>query len=116
MAFPLFAPRRPQPASGPAEAGSGPTPGRVVHSYAREAAALLLLASALYSALALASFQGDPLRPEITGGDWVGPVGATVAGFAVETVGLVAWLVPIEFAVLAAPLLNARPSVFGVYR
>src|SRR5882724_2643665 len=112
MAFPLFAPRRPQPASGaslgeaevvsgPPEAASASLGGaraasaslggaraasaaapRVVHSYAREAAALVLLASALYTTLALASFQGDPLRAEVTGGDWVGPVGAAYAGFA----------------------------------
>src|SRR5262245_32856167 len=103
MAFPLFAPRRLQPASGASrgvpeaisgaeatsnasrgapeaasdasrgvpQTASGPAP-RVVHSYAREAAALVLLASALYTTLALASFQADPLRPEVTGGDWVG--------------------------------------------
>ena len=79
-------------------------------------AALVLLASALYSTLALASFQGDPLRPEVTGGARVGPVGAIYAQFAVETIGRAAWLFPVELALLAAPLLNGRPSIFSVYR
>src|SRR5438132_1039988 len=73
MAFPLFASRRAQTAGGPSEAaiaaepgdpGGSPPPrasaGRRVHAYAREAAALVLLASALYAVLALASFRGAP--------------------------------------------------------
>jgi S-DNA-T family DNA segregation ATPase FtsK/SpoIIIE len=128
MPFPLFAPRRPQPAGGPVASGGPGAPGRddsaerplaprrTFHGYAREAAALVLLASALYAALALTSFQGDPLRPEVTGSDWVGPVGALCAGAGVETIGLVAWLFPVELALLAAPLLNGRPSIFSVAR
>src|SRR3954464_10931880 len=121
MAFPLFAPRRAQTAGGLAvgaaktaevAAGKLAPPRRASHGYAREAAALVLLASALYAALALTSFQGDPLRPEVTGSDWVGPVGALCAGAGVETIGLVAWLFPVELALLAAPLLNGRPSIF----
>src|SRR5262245_45161017 len=108
MPFPLFAPRRPQPADGPAASGGPGAPGRdgsvpqaaparrTFHGYAREAAALVLLASALYAALALASFQGDPLRPEVTGSELVGPVGALCARAGVETVGIVAWFFPIE--------------------
>ena len=109
MALPLFAPRRAHTAGGPpddAEAlardASPPSkaaaiePNRAVQSYAREPAALVLMASALYTVLALTSFRGDPLRPEIVGGDWVGPVGATCAGALVETIGLAAWFIPIE--------------------
>src|SRR5262245_12053470 len=122
MPFPLFAPRRAQPAGGPSEvsapaAAPRPAPApRRAHTYAREAAALVLLASALFAALALASFRADPGRPEVTGPDWVGPVGALVARAGVETIGLAAWFLPIELALLAAPLLNGKPSIAGVTR
>jgi len=128
MPVPLFAPRRAQLAGGPPDVAAqapAPTPAfvagarkpaRSVHGYAREAAALVLIASALFTALALASFQGDPLRPEITGPDWVGPVGALVARAGVEAIGLCAWLVPIELTLLAAPLLNGKPTRAGVTR
>jgi S-DNA-T family DNA segregation ATPase FtsK/SpoIIIE len=89
---------------------------RPAHGYAREAAALVLLASALFTALALASFRGDPMRPEVTGPDWVGPVGALAARAGVETIGIASWLFPIELALLAAPLLNGRRSIAGVTR
>jgi S-DNA-T family DNA segregation ATPase FtsK/SpoIIIE len=91
-------------------------PARPVHTYAREAAAMVLLASALFSALALASFRGDPLRPEVVGPDWVGPAGALVAGAAVQAIGLAACFFPVELAFLAAPLLNGKPSGAGVTR
>ena len=124
MNFPLFAPRRAQPAaategaaapraggaarSGAAGAAPAARPRTPGHSYAREAAALVLLTSALYYALALASFRADPMRPEVSGEDWVGPVGATLAGAGVEGVGIMAWLLPLELALLAAPLLAGR--------
>ncbi|WP_199693949.1 DNA translocase FtsK 4TM domain-containing protein, partial [Sorangium cellulosum] len=86
------------------------------HSYARDAAALVLLVSALYSALALASFRADPLRPELVGEDWVGPVGAALAGASVEAVGVIAWFVPLELALLAMPLLGAKRSIASLFR
>jgi S-DNA-T family DNA segregation ATPase FtsK/SpoIIIE len=86
------------------------------HGYAREAAALVLLASALYMALALTSFRGDPGRPEIVGDDWVGPAGAFLARAAVEAIGLAAWFLPIELALVASPLLNGKPSIAGIAR
>ncbi|HVY44992.1 MAG TPA: DNA translocase FtsK [Minicystis sp.] len=86
------------------------------HGYAREAAALVLFAAALYAALALASFKADPMRPEVAGADWVGPVGAFCARAAVQAVGLVAWLVPVELALLASPLVHGRPSIAGLTR
>ncbi len=121
MNFPLFAPRRRTPVAGASAAAaleepqSSPAAPRL-HGYAREAAALLLLASALYWSLALASFQGDPMRPEVVGGDWVGPVGAECARAVVEAIGLVSWFVPLELALLAGPLLQGRRSSFGVAR
>jgi len=135
MTVPLFAPRRVQTAAGLGEAGvqptkkgrggggavvpsagSGASSGSLRHAYAREAAALVLLSSALYTALALASFQGDPLRPEVSGADWVGPVGAAFAGFATSAVGVIAWSLPIELAFLSGPLLGGKPSRASVSR
>ncbi|WP_437732907.1 DNA translocase FtsK 4TM domain-containing protein [Sorangium sp. So ce1335] len=130
MNVPLFAPRRAQPAAGTGEpmrsgarsaartspagvAGPATPPG---HSYARDATALVLLVSALYSALALASFRADPLRPELSGDDWVGPVGAALAGASVEAVGVIAWFVPLELALLAMPLLGAKRSIASLFR
>ncbi len=132
MPAPLFAPRRIQTAGGPPDVpahqpgdrGPGPeaprrgasSAPRLAHGYAREAAALVLLATALFSALALASLRCDPMRPEVTGPDWVGPVGALAAHAGVDAVGIVAWLFPIELGLLAAPLLNGRPSIAGFTR
>jgi S-DNA-T family DNA segregation ATPase FtsK/SpoIIIE len=124
MAFPLFAPRRSPAgaAAAPAAARAAVSPAAVTGStrnartYAREAAALVLLASALYWMLALGSFLGDPMRPEVVGEDWVGPVGAALARSVIEAVGVVAWLLPVELAVLAMPLLADRPPNFGLAR
>ncbi|WP_437982499.1 DNA translocase FtsK 4TM domain-containing protein [Sorangium sp. So ce117] len=130
MHVPLFAPRRAQPAAGLGEplrsgargaartspagiAGPAAPPG---HSYTRDAAALVLLVSALYSALALASFRGDPMRPEVSGDDWVGPVGAALAGTSIEAIGVIAWFVPLELALLAMPLLGAKRSIASLFR
>ncbi|WP_437895967.1 DNA translocase FtsK 4TM domain-containing protein [Sorangium sp. So ce124] len=130
MHVPLFAPRRAQPAAGLGEplrsgargaartspagiAGPAAPPG---HGYARDAAALVLLVSALYSALALASFRADPMRPEVAGDDWVGPVGAALAGTSIEAIGVIAWFVPLELALLAMPLLGAKRSIASLFR
>lgn len=67
-----------------------------------------MLATGLYSALALASFKASPNHPEIAGSNWVGPVGATFSEVAVTAVGIVAWLVPIELANIALPLLSDK--------
>jgi S-DNA-T family DNA segregation ATPase FtsK/SpoIIIE len=123
MPVPVFAPRRVQVAGGPSEVAGLKNPTRLVdvpatggHGYAREAAALVLLASALFAALALASFRADPLRPELEGGDWVGPAGAAAAAAAIEAVGVSACFFPLELALLAAPLLDRRPSRASVAR
>ncbi|WP_437277636.1 DNA translocase FtsK 4TM domain-containing protein [Sorangium sp. So ce375] len=130
MHVPLFAPRRAQPAAGLGEplrsgargaartspAGIAAPAAPPGHGYARDAAALVLLVSALYSALALASFRGDPLRPEVSGDDWVGPVGAALAGTSIEAIGVIAWFVPLELALLAMPLLGAKRSIASLFR
>jgi S-DNA-T family DNA segregation ATPase FtsK/SpoIIIE len=74
----------------------------------REAAALLLFALAIFLALALITLRVDPYDPAVQGADWTGPVGAAVAGFLVRGFGLVAWLAPLEVALLGAPLLRGR--------
>jgi S-DNA-T family DNA segregation ATPase FtsK/SpoIIIE len=134
MAVPLFAPRRgqvllgetrerPVPVLGVTPRGASPpldpkapAAPRLIHGYAREAAALVLLATALFASLALASFQGDPLRAEVLGPDWVGPAGALVARTGVEVIGVAAWFFPIELVLLAAPLLDGKRSIAGVTR
>ncbi len=76
----------------------------------REAAALLLFAASVYLCLGLASLRIDPHDAGFHGADWVGPVGSWIAGVMVRAVGLVAWLVPVELAVLGVPLLTRRPN------
>jgi S-DNA-T family DNA segregation ATPase FtsK/SpoIIIE len=65
--------------------------------------------------LAIASYRGDPSGavlavPTASGGDWVGPVGAAFAHALVSLVGIVAWGLPIELAVLGIPLVRGRRS------
>ncbi|HLM72220.1 MAG TPA: DNA translocase FtsK 4TM domain-containing protein, partial [Polyangiaceae bacterium] len=137
MPVSLFAPRRAvQPAGGPGEAGVSPEATRApdaasfprkdrgdrapqarpTYSYGREAAALVLLASALFVVLALASFEADPMRSEVAGPDWVGPVGGDLALALVGSVGLIAWLLPVELGVIASPLLQGQPSQASLLR
>jgi S-DNA-T family DNA segregation ATPase FtsK/SpoIIIE len=116
MAFPLFAPR-----SGPTAGDAAPAdvvrrlPPNVRTdgpARAREVAALLLWTSAIFLALALASYLGGP-RSDGTapqGADWVGPVGAACARWLVLLVGVVAWAIPLEMALLAIPLVRGRPN------
>jgi S-DNA-T family DNA segregation ATPase FtsK/SpoIIIE len=66
----------------------------------------LLFAGGLYSALALMSFRADPNQPSVHGSDWVGPVGAAFSEVVVTGVGVVAWLIPIELALVAWPLVS----------
>ncbi|MBI4950504.1 MAG: DNA translocase FtsK 4TM domain-containing protein, partial [Myxococcales bacterium] len=95
-----------------------PAPGEAprARGWLREAGALLLIAAGIYAALALASYRADPLRPEVHGDDWVGPAGALCAGQLVALVGATAWLVPLELALLARPLLGDRPLRWGLVR
>jgi len=67
---------------------------------------VLLFAAALYSMLALATFRADPNEVALHGADWVGPVGAAFAEIVVTGVGVVAWLIPIELALVAIPLVS----------
>ncbi|HVH40689.1 MAG TPA: DNA translocase FtsK 4TM domain-containing protein, partial [Labilithrix sp.] len=82
----------------------------------REVAALLLWTLAVFFALALASYAGDPAAtappdPQtITGENWVGPVGAAVARCVVSLVGLMSWVVPLEALLLGIPFVTGRKS------
>jgi S-DNA-T family DNA segregation ATPase FtsK/SpoIIIE len=99
-----------------AEAAAPHGKARTARTYAREAGALLLIASAFYCGLALASFAGDPLRPGVTGSNWVGPVGEVFARVIVELVGVVGWLLPVELIAIARPLLFDRRMTLSLAR
>src|SRR5688500_8655248 len=86
--------KRPSAKKSTAAAGRG---------HGREAAALVLIAAGIYCALALASYRAHPLRPDVYGDDWVGPVGAIFARGAVVVLGVAAWLIPLELVLLARP-------------
>ena len=76
------------------------------HTFAREAAAIVLFAGSLYTTLALLSFACDPARAHIQGANWVGPVGAALAELIVTAVGAVSWFVPLELVLIGLPLLK----------
>lgn len=76
------------------------------HSFAREAAAIVLFAGSLYTSLALLSFACDPARPHVQGANWVGPVGAALAELVVTAVGAVSWFLPLELVLVGLPLLK----------
>src|SRR6516225_9191876 len=82
--------------------------GAAAYGRTREVAALVLWTLALFFALALASYQGDPggstgpVTPP--GPDWVGPVGAFGARGLVSLVGLVSWALPLELMLMGIPL------------
>jgi S-DNA-T family DNA segregation ATPase FtsK/SpoIIIE len=89
--------------------------GAGAYGLSREVGALVLWTLALFLVLALASYRGDPsgsLTPTPTppGGDWVGAVGAFAARGLVSLVGLVAWGLPLELALVGIPLVRGRES------
>ncbi|MSP24410.1 MAG: hypothetical protein EXR75_04455 [Myxococcales bacterium] len=103
----------------PVSRGSGLTPvaARTTRrTYAREAGALSLIALGLYLLLALASYEADPLRPEVVGPNWVGPVGEVLARTLTRLVGVIAWLIPLEIMLLSQPLLADERLVLRVTR
>ena len=63
----------------------------------------MLLATAAYLALALASLALPAARLEGQDGNWVGPVGAWLAQALVTGFGAAAWLLPLELVLMAAP-------------
>jgi hypothetical protein len=90
--------------------------GAATYPRGREFAALLLWTFALFMALALASFAGDPLPVEppyapMEGANWVGPVGEAGAQAIVGLLGLVAWVVPLEGILLGIPFVRGKKSL-----
>jgi S-DNA-T family DNA segregation ATPase FtsK/SpoIIIE len=117
MSTPLFASRRDPPATLGCSLGQpAAEPRDRAYQRGREAAALLLIAAGVYGTLALASFRADPALPELSGPNWVGPVGASVARAVVAAVGVVAWAAPAELLLMAFPLFRNKPSAATVAR
>src|SRR5580658_2983241 len=89
--------------------------GATAYGPKHEVAALVLWTLAIFLALALGSYQGDPTGsalspPTVPGPDWVGPVGSVCARALVSLVGAVAWAVPLEITLLGIPLLRGKTS------
>src|SRR5580700_4261830 len=121
-----FAGVRPPPARGAGD--GGPTLpvntrvpsvlGRGAGAYGRtpEVLALVLWTLALFLAMALASYRGDPSggvvpsMPSPPGPDWVGPAGSLCARGLVSLVGIVAWGLPLELVLLGIPLVRGKES------
>ncbi len=129
MAFPLFAPRPARetsaldPGSSAYVADGAKTTGRLPanvrlpgRARGREVAALLMWTAAIFLTLALASYLGAPSaeppdQPVLQGANWVGPVGEACARSLVTLVGVIAWALPLEMALLGIPLLCDKPSL-----
>jgi len=102
MALPLFAPRRPAPSVLGGE--------HVAQARGREVAALVFWTFAVFSLLALASYEITEAGVSI-GGNWVGPVGEWCAHSAIASVGVVAWAVPVEAILLGIPFIRGKKSL-----
>src|SRR5689334_11127457 len=74
----------------------------------REAAALLLVAGGLFMVLALASHRVPAVDLGVVEDGWVGPAGGFLARWLVQAFGIVAWLVPVELALVAVPVFRGR--------
>ena len=110
----LFSPRSAEDIS-PVPRASAPASSAIGHGPWREAASLLLFAGAAFIALALASFRFDPDNANVHGSDWVGAAGTLVARVLVQGFGVVAWLAPVELALIGRPLIRGRmPENLGL--
>ncbi len=87
---------------------SGRPGGQKFYGRLLEAAALLLFASGAFVALSLASYRVDPFDPGLRGSDLAGATGALIASVLVQGFGVVAWLLPLDLALLGAPLFRGR--------
>jgi DNA segregation ATPase FtsK/SpoIIIE, S-DNA-T family len=108
MGVRLFSPRNALEAELPGSAGQGRPSGQQFHGRLHEAAALLLFFGAAFLALSLASYRVDPFDPTVGGGDLAGATGAAIAAVLVQGFGVVAWLLPLDLALLGAPLFRGR--------
>jgi S-DNA-T family DNA segregation ATPase FtsK/SpoIIIE len=120
MAFPLLAQRRPDsalPSNNRVPKVLGAGAGALARH--REIAALVMWTSAIFLALALASYAGEPsLAPSpnavphdpIVGENWVGPVGEACARCLVQLVGLASWSIPLELFLLGIPFVRGKEN------
>ena len=121
MAFPLVAQRRAEPALPPnnrVPTVVGKGAGALARH--REVAALAMWTGAVFLALALASYAGEPAltavaenatpREPIVGENWVGPVGEACARCFVQLVGVAAWAVPLELFLLGIPFVRGKQN------
>lgn len=92
----------------PSLARPHPAPQSELRTRGAEAWALILFFAGSFLVLALASAAVDPQDPSITGSDWMGPVGASLARLLAEGFGAAAWWVPLELFLIGAPLLRGR--------
>jgi len=97
--------RKPRPAATKARKAPAPRPRRPL----AEIGGLLAGAGTVLLGMALGSHGGL----EGGGGNWVGPVGAALAGTLMEAFGWAAWLVLLEAAVGTVRLFTRRPSPLG---
>ena len=69
---------------------------------------MLLFSAGAFLALSLASYRIDPFDPTQGGSDLAGATGAAIAAVLVQGFGVVAWLLPLDLALLGAPLFRGR--------
>jgi len=108
MGVRLFSARNALEANLPASAEHDRPKGQQFHGRLLEAGALLLFSAAAFLALSLASFRIDPFDPTQGGSDLAGATGAAIAAVLVQGFGVVAWLLPLDLALLGAPLFRGR--------
>src|SRR3954462_5684205 len=82
--------------------------GQAFHGRLLEAGALLLFFAAAFLALSLASYRVDPFDPTQQGSDLAGATGAAIASVLVQGFGVVAWLLPLDLALLGKPVFRGR--------
>ncbi|MGH7281483.1 MAG: DNA translocase FtsK 4TM domain-containing protein, partial [Polyangiaceae bacterium] len=107
MSVPLFAPRRPAPSV----LGGDPD----AFARGREALALVLWTFALFSCLALGSYETGDAGSSV-GANWVGPVGEACAHAVVSALGIVAWAIPLEAVLLGFPYVRGKRSLVTSHR
>ena len=107
MSVPLFAPRRPAPSV----LGGDPD----AFARGREALALVLWTFALFSCLALGSFETSDAGVSV-GANWVGPVGEACARGVASALGIVAWAIPLEAVLLGVPYVRGKKTLVTSHR
>ena len=81
---------------------------------AMDAGALCFFASAVFLLLALASLEVDLNDPSLQGANWMGEVGAAIAGLFARGFGLGAWLTPCFLLSFGLPMLRGKkPDLVG---